>query len=254
MKKLSSFLVVLLLMSVSFASNAQEYPRGDVDYDGVVNVSDVTSLINYLLTGFWPDEQGDWVDLGLPSGTLWATHNVGASSPEEYGDYFAWGETEPKDNYSWSTYKWAKGGYRSLTKYCTDISYGYNDFVDRKVELDPEDDAAYVNWGPSWRMPTREQYMELCTECTRTFTQMNGVKGFLLTGPNGTTLFFPAAGCRIDGSLENAESSGNYWTRMLYPSKPYYSYDVNFHPESVGYGAFYRCEGLPIRPVRVSRK
>ena len=95
-----------------------------------------------------------YVDLGLPSGTLWATCNVGASSPEEYGDYFAWGETEPKNDYNWSTYKYCKGSSTTMTKYCTSSSYGT---VDNKTELEPSDDAATVNWGSNWQMPSLEQ-------------------------------------------------------------------------------------------------
>lgn len=91
----------------------------------------------------------EWVDLGLPSGTLWATCNVGADTPEGFGDYFAWGETAPKDDYSWETYRWCNGYFNTMTKYCTNGSYGT---VDNRTELDPEDDAAYVNWGSSWRM------------------------------------------------------------------------------------------------------
>ena len=92
-------------------------------------------------------EEHEWVDLGLPSGTLWATCNVGASKPEEYGDYFAWGETEPKDEYCWSTYLHCKGDYNSLTKYCHQYDYGYNGFTDNLTELEPADDAATANWG-----------------------------------------------------------------------------------------------------------
>ena len=172
MTKVSSLLAVLLLMLVSFTANSQDYPRGDVSQDGNVSISDVTCLIDYLLSGTWPDEpvtppdDHEWVDLGLPSGTLWATCNVGANAPEEFGDYFAWGETAPKDYYDWDNYKWCNGNDSTLTKYCNDSTYGYNGFVDNKVELDPEDDAAYVNWGPSWRMPTLNQTQELWQDCT----------------------------------------------------------------------------------------
>ena len=134
MKKFSSFLVLLLLMLASLAANAQDYPRGDVDRDGRVNISDVTILIDFLLQGTWPDEpvtppdEHEWVDLGLSSGMLWATCNVGANAPEDYGNYFAWGETEPKEDYTWETYKWCNGTYNTQTKYCTNSSYGNNGF------------------------------------------------------------------------------------------------------------------------------
>ena len=94
------------------------------------------------------------VDLGLPSGLKWASCNVGATTPEGYGDYFAWGETATKKDYSWATYKHANGDKNKLTKYCTDASYGNDGFTDDKTTLDPEDDAATANWGKEWRMPT----------------------------------------------------------------------------------------------------
>ena len=133
----------------------------------------------------------EYVDLGLPSGTLWATCNVGADTPEGYGDYFAWGETAPKESYTWQTYRWCNGYFNTMTKYCTSSDYGS---IDDKTELDPEDDAAYVNWGSSWRIPTTEQQQELRNECTWTWTERNGVSGKLVTGPNGNTIFLPAAG------------------------------------------------------------
>ena len=105
----------------------------------------------------------EYVDLGLPSGTLWATCNIGANAPEEYDDYFAWGETKPKDYYSEDNYKWYRSDSVSsgYTKYNTDRLRGYNGFIDNKTELDLEDDAAYVNWGPSWRTPTTNQQFKL---------------------------------------------------------------------------------------------
>ncbi|MCQ2319676.1 MAG: hypothetical protein MJZ90_12290 [Bacteroidales bacterium] len=100
----------------------------------------------------------EYVDLGLPSGLLWATCNVGADSPEDYGDYFAWGETETKSDYDWDTYKWCNGSYNTLTKYNTKSSYGT---VDNKTTLELSDDAARANWGGSWRMPTEAEFQEL---------------------------------------------------------------------------------------------
>ena len=255
MKKISSILLVLLLMLASFTAGTQ-YPRGDVDHNGSVNIADVATLIDYLLTGTWedapvtPPDTHEYVDLGLPSGTLWATCNVGATAPEEYGDYFAWGETEPKDVYKWSTYKWCNGSYNTLTKYCTNSSYGT---VDNKTELDPEDDAAYVNWGSSWRMPTYDQQTELRTECTWTRTTQNGVNGRLVTGPNGNTLFLPAAGYRYDSSLNSAGSWGDYWSRTLHSGSPYNAYGVYFNADGVYWGNYGRNDGFAVRPVRVSQ-
>ncbi len=262
MKKISSLLVVLLLMLASFTAGV-EYQRGDVSQDGQVNISDVTCLIDYLLTGTWPDEPvtppdtPEYVDLGLPSGTLWATRNVGASTPEDYGDYFAWGETESKDYYHSDNYTWFVEGSGIdywITKYCNDSTEGYNGFVDNKMELDPEDDAAYVNWGPSWRMPTKEQQDELRESCTWTWTTLNGVNGYQVAGPNGNSLFLPTAGYRAASSLYAAGSYGCYWSRTLYSSDPSGAYIVGFDSEGVDWGAGSRDDGFTVRAVRVSEQ
>ena len=161
-----------------------------------------------------PANLDGYVDLGLPSGTLWATCNVGASAPEEFGDYFAWGETEPKDYYDWSTYKWCNGNEETLTKYCEESSLGYNGFVDNKTELDPEDDAACAHY-PGGRMPSWEQIQELCDSCTWKWTQLNGVNGMLVTGPNGNTMFLPSADSKYDSPNSYFGPGGNYWSRTL---------------------------------------
>lgn len=297
MAKFSSLLVVLLLMPVSFTAHAEEYPRGDVDrdgavnisdvtclidnllkgvpegdvdQDGLVNISDVTSLIDYLLSGSWPDDpvtppdEGDWVDLGLPSGTIWATRNVGANAPEDYGDYFAWGETKPKDYYGWSTYKWSINRYYdgyiwryNFTKYCTNSLQGYNSFYDNKTELDPEDDAAYVNWGPLWRMPTTEQQQELVENCTWTVTTQNGVKGRMVTGPNGNTIFLPVAGRYVEdlalgySYLQYAGSWGDYWSRTLSSAECNRAYNLSIESGVSWKYSIERYVGMTVRAVRV---
>ena len=260
-KKISSLLVVLLLMLASFTAGV-EYERGDTNHDGVVNIADVTCLIDYLLNGTWPDDpvtppdDHEWVDLGLPSGTLWATCNVGANSPEEYGDYFAWGETESKNYYGFSTYKWCNGSVKTMTKYCIQTDYGYNGFTDGKTELDPEDDAAYVNWGTSWRMPTVDQQQELVDNCTWTWTTQNDVNGSLVVGPNGNSLFLPAASCYAGDRVWSIGRAGDYWSRSLtsdyscsahelvvYSSD---SFGISFHTQMLN-----RDYGLTVRAVRV---
>ena len=188
----------------------------------------------------------EYVDLGLPSGTKWATFNVGATKPEEYGDYFAWGETEPKSNYDWSTYKWCNGSETTQTKYNTSSSYGT---VDNKTVLDPEDDAAHVNWGGSWRMPTYAEWTELRTNCTWTWTSQNGVNGRLVTGPNGKSIFLPATGYRYDTDLNSAGSYGNYWSSSLYTDAPDKAYSALFNSDAVGWGDRYRLYGFSVRPV-----
>ena len=152
-----------------------------------------------------------YVDLGLS--VKWATCNVGADSPEEYGDYFAWGETEPKDYYDWSTYKWCNGSEYTLTKYCNDSYYGT---VDNKTVLEASDDAACANWGGSWRTPTMAEQEELYEQCTWRWTIQNGVNGYKVTSnKNGKSIFLPAAGYRGDSSLYDAGSRGRYWSSSV---------------------------------------
>ena len=184
------------------------------------------------------------VDLGLS--VKWATCNVGASKPEDYGEYFAWGETTTKSTYDWSTYKWCNGSYDTQTKYCTDSSYGT---VDNKTVLDKEDDAAAVNWGGAWRMPTKEEQDELRNNCTWTWITQNGVNGYTVTGPNGNSIFLPAAGYRDDSSLIGAGSYGIYWSSSLntyYTSDAWYVY---FYSSSVYRYYDYRHYGHSVRPV-----
>ena len=172
------------------------------------------------------EKEYKFVDLGLPSGTLWADRNVGADSPEDYGDYFAWGETAPKNTYHWSTYKWCQGSLTTMTKYCTDISFGT---VDNKTVLDLEDDAAYVNMGPEWRMPTRTELNELNNNCTWTWTTQNGTRGYKVTGPNGNSIFLPAAGSRSDSNLPGVGSYGGYWSSSLGGGDPWNAWDLYFY-------------------------
>ena len=197
-----------------------------------------------------PDNH-EYVDLGLPSGTLWATCNVGATSPEDMGDYFAWGETAPKQIYDMENYKWYNSANDKLTKYCTDDKYGT---VDYETELLPEDDAAYVNWGPVWRMPTLEQQQELIERCTWQWVERNGVYGRLVTGSNGNTLFLPAADYRSDNSPSNEGSIGAYWSRTLDSGYPSGLYFRNFDWKSVYLFSHIRSHGFTVRPVRVSKK
>ena len=162
-----------------------------------------------------------YVDLGLPSGMLWANCNVGADNPEDYGDYFAWGETQPRDYYSWSTYRYCHGTSGTLTKYCNNSSYGYNGFIDNLTTLLAVDDAATANWGYEWRMPTQEEWQELFDNTTSTWTTKNGVNGRAFTAANGNSVFMPAAGS-INGSSNSSIGSSNYcWSSSLGTSYPY---------------------------------
>ncbi|MBQ2969097.1 MAG: Ig-like domain-containing protein [Bacteroidaceae bacterium] len=192
-----------------------------------------------------------YVDLGLTSGTLWATMNVGATSPEDYGDYFAWGEVtgydKGKTSFSWSTYKYCNGSSSSMTKYCTSSSYGT---VDNKTELELSDDAARHNWEGSWRMPSKEQFKELYDECTWTWTTQSGVSGYRVSSKkNANSLFLPAAGFR-DTSLYYAGSYGYYWSRSLGSGNSSYAYGLYFNSSYVSPSySNIRYYGRSVRPV-----
>lgn len=230
---------------------SSNYMAADVNGDHEVNIADVNLIINIILGGSAPTPGHDYVDLGLPSGTLWATCNVGAKNPEEYGDYFAWGETETKEIYYWRTYKWCQGDWTTLTKYCFQNYYGT---VDDKAELEPSDDAARVKWGPSWQIPTMAQQDELRECCTWLWTTRNGVNGYQGTGPNGNTLFLPAAGY-IDGNRPISEGSfGFYWSNSVVLGFSIYAYSQDFFSGSIpGLDNHDRSLGMPIRAVRVSK-
>ena len=186
------------------------------------------------------------VDLGLPSGTLWATCNVGASSPEEYVGYYAWGETEEKKEHYWSTYKWCNGSENIMTKYCTDSDYGT---LDNKTVLDLEDDVAHVKWGGSWRMPTEAEQEELCNECVWTWTTQNGVDGHRVTGPNGNSIFLPVAGCRFGTTAYFRGDHGYYWSSSLNSDGSGSAFLLHF--DRYDYYCDYngRCCGQSVRPV-----
>lgn len=192
----------------------------------------------------------EWVDLGLPSGTKWATMNVGASSPSDYGSYFAWGETSSKSNYTWENLKYRISGdsYDNVkfSKYVTDSKYGN---VDDKCELDLSDDAAYVNWGRGWRIPSKSQKDELLKKCKWTWTNMGGHNGYKVVGPNGNSIFLPAAGYRRGGSLDYAGSYGSYWSRSLYTSDGWGAYSLTFDSSDVYWYDYTRRYGRSVRPV-----
>ncbi len=211
-----------------------------------------------------PDNSGTidgkaYVDLWLPSGTLWATCNVGADSPEEYGDYFAWGETTPKSNYNWDTYRFCVNGQNSmLWKYCLNSDLAYVGETDGLSELLPADDAATANWGSGWQMPSLDQFMELVNgeNTTSEWTTENGVNGRRVTSKgNGNSIFLPVAGYYTDAGLQSAGSYGYNWTRTLMTG---FSNKYNYRARSVLFhsGGFTyntpndRCNGLTVRPVR----
>ena len=195
----------------------------------------------------------DYVDLGLPSGTLWATMNVGASKPSDAGLYFQWGDTvgytadqvgtgDGKKKFAWSDYKWnPSGDGQTFTKYTT-----------TGATLDLEDDAAHVNMGGSWHMPTPEQIKELTANTTSTWTTQDGVGGRLFTSKKNPSksIFFPAAGDAWDGSVQGSGGSGLVWSSMLCTDDVYGGHYLYFDSGIVNlYYGYYRYGGLSVRGV-----
>ena len=179
-----------------------------------------------------------YVDLGLS--VKWATYNVGATSPEEYGDYFAWGETTTKETYDYDncpTYGLSTSELQSQ---------GY---IDGEGNLTSQYDAATANWGGTWRMPTYAELNELNTQCTWEWINTNDFKGYKVTGPNGNSIFLPAAGYRDGSSLYNAGSIGCYWSSAPYESGSYYAYYLSFGSGSHGMRSDFRGSGRSVRPV-----
>ena len=206
-----------------------------------------------IVAVFSVSSAGTYVDLGLPSGTLWATCNIGADAPEQYGDHFAWGEIQPKNNYSWEEYQFCEGSENTLTKYCYDAEYGYNGYVDELTILLPEDDAATVYWGEDWRMPTREEWEELMNNTSATATVRNGVNGWLFTSENGNSLFLPSAGRRKDTGYYTGDLY--YWSSTLNthhaPKAAWFFYSSSGACH-MGNWTYYRNYGQSVRAVRSS--
>lgn len=213
----------------------------------------------------------DAIDLGLPSGIKWASFNLGASEPEEYGDLYAWGEIEPyyssldpltwkegkETGYDWPSYKWCMGSNTTLTKYCSDSSYGHNGFTDSKTVLDLEDDAAHVILGGKWRIPTDAEWTELMENCTWIATTQNGVNGRLVTANNGNSIFLPAAGSwwgAVSIDKISLGSYASYWSSSLNTDLPLGAWNIYFNfnqysGNSYNRGYQARMRGLSVRPV-----
>ncbi|MBQ0156803.1 MAG: hypothetical protein KBT22_09560 [Bacteroidales bacterium] len=182
----------------------------------------------------------DYVDLGLS--VKWAICNVGASSFTDYGDYFAWGETEPKEDYSWKTYMWCNGGSETINKYRISLDYVF--------VLESLDDAATVNWGEKWRMPTIAELKELKNECEWEWNTINGVNGYKITAKNNNWIFLPAAGSRYGTSSYEVGSGGSYWSSSVSKSFRDRAYGLYFGSSGkyTDY-SYYRTNGRTVRPV-----
>ena len=228
-----------------FVGNSKEPISTEVTYTFIVN-EDIDLIAKFYK--YFNSKGYDYVDLGLPSGRLWAAYNVGATKPEEFGGYYAWGETEEKSVYNWSTYKHCNGSYSTMTKYCIEQKFGT---VDNKTVLDLEDDVAHVKWGGSWRMPTTEEQRELINDCDWEWTSLNGVNGYTVTGPNGNSIFLPAAGYRDNSALYGRGEGGNYWSSSLYDysGSCYYSYGLGLSDVNFNWFNSSRYYGFTVRPV-----
>ena len=205
----------------------------------------------------------EYVDLGLPSGLKWAKCNLGASKPSESGDYYAWGETAPKTDYTWATYKWMQAGkseWKYITKYTIADGQPWgiwydsdgNFIGDNKTVLVAADDAATANLGSPWRMPTYDEIKELFDNSTWTWTTQDGVNGYQVDGPNGNAIFLPAAGNREDSGLSGAGTKGYYLSSSLSGAKCDYARAVIFDSGNCNYKGYsiIRKYGYSVRPVR----
>ena len=262
MKKafLKSILLSLIWLGMVSNVSAQGIVVNKTDGSKVFFKASEVLSVGVFGYGEGPDDspkEHEWVDLGLPSGTLWATTNVGAKKPEDYGNYFAWGETigydEGKTTFNWETYKYYDTSFKTVTKYCTDSSSGS---IDNKRELESADDAATVNWGSEWQMPSNDQFRELINSSytTTTWTTLNGVNGRLIVSKsNGNRIFLPAAGSRNDTSLNYTGSYGYYWSRSLSTSNSAGGYVLYFYSSDISTYGSYRYYGRSVRPVRVQK-
>ena len=228
------------LFSRTFSSNVLQ--TGHSGYMTIPTESVNRGWTMYATTGTQANH--NWVDLGLS--VLWATTNVGASNPGNYGNYYAWGETIPKNYYNWNNYKYCKSSSSTLTKYCTVSDYGT---VDNKTTLEIEDDVARANWGGKWRIPTYDELNELNTKCTWTWTSQNDINGYKVTGPNGNSIFLPAAGYRDDAVPYIYGSSGYYWSSSLNTTNPSDARILYFNSSEHNMFSKDRCYGRSVRPV-----
>lgn len=244
-RSLKAITAMVLLMLLAVNCNKPEEPQNggnDVQNDSIVDNGG-------SLNGH------DYIDLGLPSGLMWATCNVGADTPEGFGAYYAWGELQPKEVYDWKSYRYGNDNNEryELTKYCSNSDYGFHGFTDSLTVLEPADDVAQAEWGSSWRMPTREDWEELFQNTTYIITAQNGVEGCLFTATNGNSLFLPAAGYWW-GSDFNSAGIGVYWSSTINTEFPYRSWGYHINPDSSHVcGSSDRNRGQSVRAVCMLR-
>lgn len=263
-------LSLILTAALSLTASAQQtIIEGDMNHDGKLTIEDVTLLTENLLTNvvsaytlkgdvkYLPDmAEHEYVDLALPSGTGWATCNVGANAPEQFGDYFAWGEsrTQRTHEFSWTSYKYGNSS-TTLTKYCYEGERGLDGFTDALTVLEPDDDAAASRWGDGWRMPTYDEIDELLNPeyTTSTWTMQKGVGGYLITSKeNGNSIFLPAAGYYRNGNL--TANNGSYWLGELGANGSYVGRTLYFtESQKAKTTTSSRFFGYSVRPVKVKK-
>ena len=244
MTKLKTFIFMLSMFLVTTGAMAQYRPssksrsRSSITQNrsGNQNRSRNQNRSNQSSSLCPDNKHPHMIDLGLPSGTKWACCNVGANKPQAYGGYYAWGETEEKEDYSDSTYKY----------------YRNDDYVNIGSDIaGTQYDVAHVKWGGGWRMPTFDQIKELHDNCIYKWTTINGVEGGKFTSrKNGKSIFLPAEGDRLYGNLDNAGSYGYYWSSTQYPSISIAACGLLFFSGYAGCNNDdYRYDGQPVRPV-----
>lgn len=252
MKQISIKSALLRISAVMFfamgsVSASAQYYMNVVFRNGDKEMYPVMDIDSVFISGKEPAHQ--YVDLGLS--VKWASCNMGASAPEEYGDFYSWGETWPKDEYSWFTYSHGNGdeSYRKLIKYNTNKLRGD---VDNMTLLDLNDDAAFVKWGAPWHIPTMENIAELRTKCTWTWTTVNGVNGYRVTskvkGYTDRSIFLPAAGIMQEQMLWDEGYRGCYWANSI-TNDSFNAYMLMFEERRPYESAATRSYGCNIRPV-----
>lgn len=248
--------------SSNYAVTAQKLVNFEVDIE---NPQDGDVLVYNGRTGKWEarhinfggsddntEEIPEYVDLGLPSGTLWATCNLGSRTPYDYYNPYAWGETSTKSVFDWSIYDYSNGTSNTLTKYCSMSQYGNNGFTDTLTVLEASDDAATVNLGPNWRIPTIEEFNELITNCTRQWSSINYVDGVYFIGPNGNKIFLPLAEVLYDDDVYTPNfDEAYYWTSTLNTENPSSAACMFYNRNTCVVEWYGRAYGMAIRPVYV---
>lgn len=227
------------IMLQALDSDTEYFYRPYLKIGGVTLYGNVQSFVTEKI----PDSA---VDLGLPSGTLWADRNVGAYAPHEYGYYYSWGMTVSLPVNHWSTYAWYDGVYDYLIKYNLNNHEGV---VDNRTHLEPCDDAATVHYGEKWRMPTLEEQRELLECCEWTWGEQNAVAGYYVKGPNGNSIFIPASGYRSYNEVVNAGISAVYWANSVADGCAFFAYGMMFDKSSNDIMGFSRDYGCTVRAV-----